>query len=75
MSKSFLQSLKEYYLEVIHPIGRVMSFLMLTFLWLAVFGIYAIITKLLRAIHVMKPAPTGWVDCPPEPPENVHFQF
>ncbi len=74
-SREFFRHLKKYYMEVIEPIGRVMSFIILTFLWLVVFGIYAIITKILRAIGIMKPAPTGWQDSPPEPPENVHYQF
>ena len=73
--KSFLKILKDYYLEIIKPIGLVMSAVVLTILWVVIFGIYAILTKLLRTIGVMKSVPTGWQDCPSEPPENVHYQF
>ncbi|MBU2259985.1 hypothetical protein KKC44_05275 [Patescibacteria group bacterium] len=57
-------------------LGRVMSFIILTILWLVLFGIYAIILKIL-SIHKLwkKPPDTYWVDPLLEVPNGMHHQF
>lgn len=70
-----LSAFRRYYMEVIEPIGRVMSFLILTCLWLVVFGLYALIMKILRLLRITKPPVTGWHPVAQDPPEHMHYQF
>ena len=70
-----LKKVKDGYLAVSHAIGAVMSRILLTVLWIVVFGIYAILIKCLRIIGVMHPERTGWQSVPTETAEHVHYQF
>ena len=56
-------------------LGKVMSFLILTVLWVIGFGIYAIIVKIGMLFAAKKPADTYWVDLPPPEPGNMRRQF
>jgi hypothetical protein len=55
-------------------LGRIMSFIILTILWITAFGIYSIIGKISAA---MKKAPPdrGWLDVPPPLPDDLRRQF
>lgn len=52
-----------------HAFGRMMSWLILTILWLVGFGAYAIVRKC-AGIFRSKPT-TGWHVLPPEPSESI----
>ncbi len=56
-------------------LGKVMSFLILTVLWVVGFGIYAIIIKLGILFAAKKSSSTYWVDLPPPEPGNMRRQF
>ncbi len=56
-------------------LGRIMSWILLTILWITVFGIYAIV---LKAIALFKPKTvpaTYWHPLEPEPAENMKRPF
>jgi len=56
-----------------HGLGMVMSKILLTILWLLVFGPYAIIWK---ALHLFKKKPQSyWVDIDPKEKTDMKYQF
>jgi hypothetical protein len=59
-----------------HVLGRIMSFLILTVLWIVGFGIYGIIGKIIRLFAKKKETPASfWIDVPPLGPEHLKRQF
>ncbi|MBU0766749.1 hypothetical protein KKF55_03120 [Patescibacteria group bacterium] len=57
-------------------LGRVMSFIILTILWIFVFGVYAVILKILSIPKLWKKPPdTYWVDPLSEVPNGMRHQF
>lgn len=72
--RSKLSAFRAYYMEVVRPIGLVMSKVILTALWLVVFGVYAIITMIFKMLGLHREK-TGWQKAEAEPPEHMHYQF
>ena len=59
-----------------HYLGIVMSTIILTILWLVVFGAYAIIMKLWRLPKLFAKAPESfWVDTPKDFENSMRYQF
>lgn len=66
----------EAWMEFAHVLGRIMSFIILTILWLVGFGIYAVILKISNAFSGTKPPPASyWIDVPALSPEHLKRQF
>lgn len=65
-----LQQLYDVWMMFSHALGRVMSFLLLTLLWIIGIGSYALIRK---CIMLVKGEPTGWQ--PAEAESNLEYQF
>lgn len=59
-----------------HGMGIVMSFLILTVLWIIGFGTYAIIIKIITFPRRFRPEPNSyWIECEPSTPESMKHQF
>jgi hypothetical protein len=59
-----------------HVLGIVMSFVILTILWIVGFGIYAIIMRVITLPKRFKPDPDSyWIDCEPTTIESMKHQF
>ncbi len=70
-----LQKAYDLWMLFSKALGRVMSWILLTILWVTVFGIYAIVLKLIKFFKT-EPAPaTYWHPLEPEPAENMRRPF
>ncbi|PIR53740.1 hypothetical protein COU75_04475 [Candidatus Peregrinibacteria bacterium CG10_big_fil_rev_8_21_14_0_10_42_8] len=59
-----------------HVFGTVMSFIILTVLWIIGFGIYAIILKIITLPKRFQKAPdTYWIDTEPTTNDSMKHQF
>lgn len=59
-----------------HVLGIVMSFLILTILWIVGFGIYALVMKIITVPKRFAKEPaTYWVESEPVTLESMHRQF
>ncbi len=57
-------------------LGKIMSKIILTVLWIVGFGIYGIIHRILCLFTKKKAdAATYWIDVPPVKPGDLHRQF
>ena len=64
------------WMEFSRVLGRIMSWMILTILWIAGFGTYAIIRKTAALFVAKSQAPgTSWIDVPPSQPGDLHRQF
>ena len=66
-----LRRLYDAWMAFSHALGRVMSAIILTVLWVIGFGAYAIVLKLLPK----KPAAAGWTPVQPTDGESFRRQF
>lgn len=55
-------------------LGKVMSWIILTILWIVGFGTYAIVMKLVD-IFVTRAPQTGWIHVPVADPDDLHRSF
>jgi hypothetical protein len=59
-----------------HVLGLVMSFLILTILWIVGFGIYSIVLRIITLPKRFSPDPNSyWIDCEPSTAESMKHQF
>lgn len=58
-----------------HALGRVMSTIILSVLWIVGFGLYAMIMKIGHLFRKHTPPQTYWIDCSPERPESFRQSF
>lgn len=58
-----------------HALGRVMSAILLTILWIIGFGLYAVIAKVIRACRREPPRDSYWIDCEPTTAETMRRPF
>jgi hypothetical protein len=56
-------------------IGRVMSFIILTVLWVIGFGAYGIVLKVIGLFKKEEPKRTYWVDLEPMAEDSLVHQF
>ena len=66
----------EAWMEFSKVLGLIMSKIILTILWIIGFGIYGIISRIVRASR--REAPTGksfWIDVEPVKSDDLHHQF
>lgn len=56
-------------------LGRIMSWILLTALWVVGFGIYAIVLKVIVLFRSAKTPVTYWVPLPPEPGDGMIRPF
>jgi hypothetical protein len=57
-----------------HVLGRIMSFILLTVLWIVVFGVYAIILKIIRRCTRTVQIESYWIDVSREA-TDLRYQF
>ncbi len=72
-----LQRLKDVWMAIGHAMGMVMSKILLTVLWLTVFGAYALIGRLIRLIRPgprRGPQSTYWVNAK-QGDDQLRYQF
>ena len=58
-----------------HAIGRVMSFIILTILWIIGFGIYGIVMKIIALFTKEEKKESYWIDLEPMTDESLTQQF
>ena len=56
-------------------LGRVMSWFILSVLWILGFGIYAMAFKTLHLVRPPRKTTTYWVDPPKDFPNSMKYQF
>ncbi len=69
-----LQRLYDAWMRFAHILGRIMSFILLSLLWLFGFGVYGIV---LRVVTYLRPKPTldsYWIDVPPKMADDMRHQ-
>ncbi|OGJ60768.1 hypothetical protein A3C37_02675 [Candidatus Peribacteria bacterium RIFCSPHIGHO2_02_FULL_53_20] len=69
-----LKKVYNLWMRFSHVLGRIMSTILLTILWVVVFGIYAIVLKIM---HIFSKAPskdTYWIDVSKES-TDMRYQF
>lgn len=72
-----MQLLKKLYrswMAFSHVLGRIMSAILLTILWIVVFGLYAIVLKIMRLFSKSSPKDTYWIDVSKDP-TDMQYQF
>ncbi len=69
----WLQAVKDVWMKFSHAIGFVMSKILLTVLWIVVFGIYGIV-HMIGKMFSEAPAPK-WLDMDPEFEDSMRHQF
>jgi hypothetical protein len=58
-----------------HAFGRVMSFIILTILWIVGFGTYGIVMKVMRLFRSEVATDSYWVDLEPMKEDSLVHQF
>lgn len=56
-------------------IGIVMGFIILTIVWVIIFGIYALFVRIARLFRRRTPSASYWVDIPPALPDDAAHAF
>ncbi len=57
-----------------HILGRIMSTILLTIIWIVVFGIYAIVLKVIHLFSRKPPTDTYWIDVSNDS-TDMRYQF
>lgn len=70
-----LKQLYDLWMLFSKALGRVMSWILLTILWVTMFGVYAIVAKVIKLCTKKNSATTYWVDLEPEPAEHMKRPF
>lgn len=70
----FLKKLYRAWMGFSHILGRIMSTILITILWIVVFGIYAIILKVMRLFARKTSNETYWIDISKES-TDMRYQF
>jgi len=70
-----LRWLKEGWMAFSHVLGRIMSWIILTIVWIVLFGLYGIIMKVVLLFRSRRTSNTYWVDPLPEVPDALTHQF
>lgn len=58
-----------------HVLGMIMSWIILTILWIVGFGFYAIIMKLIWIFQPKKSPESYWIDTEPDFENSMRYQF
>jgi hypothetical protein len=70
-----LRILYDAWMKFAHVLGRIMSFILLTILWIVGFGLYAIPMKIISIFKRQPNRDTYWVDVPPKIENDMKHQF
>lgn len=70
-----LQKAYDLWMLFSKALGRVMSWILLTILWVVVFGIYAIVLKIIVIFRKQTRPVTYWHDLAIDPPESMRRPF
>jgi hypothetical protein len=70
----FLKKLYRGWMAFSHVLGRIMSTILLTILWVIVFGAYAIVLKIIRLFSKTPPPNTYWIDVSKDN-TDMQYQF
>ncbi|TSC59231.1 MAG: hypothetical protein Greene041619_67 [Candidatus Peregrinibacteria bacterium Greene0416_19] len=63
------------WMEFSHALGKLMSFIILTILWIVGFGIYAIIMKIVALVRRPQPTASFWIPATVETAETMKRPF
>lgn len=69
-----LQKLYDLWMRFSHVLGRIMSSILLTILWIVVFGLYAIVLKVMRLFSKKISSDTYWIDVSKDS-TDMQYQF
>ncbi|MBM3228109.1 hypothetical protein FJZ27_04625 [Candidatus Peribacteria bacterium] len=69
-----LRRLYDLWMRFSQVLGRIMSTILLTILWIFVFGLYAIILKCMRLVSRQSSKETYWIDVSDHSTE-MRYQF
>jgi len=70
-----LQRLYDLWMRFAHLLGRIVSFLLLSILWLFGFGIYGIALRVAKSIRPEPSRDSYWIDVPPKMADDMRHQF
>jgi cell division protein FtsN len=71
---TILQRLYKLWMAFSHVLGRIMSSILLTVLWVIVIGLYAIVLKTMRLFSKKPEADTYWIDVSKDS-TDMRYQF
>ena len=69
-----LKKLYQGWMAFSHILGRIMSTILLTILWVVVFGIYAIVLKIMKLFSKKPSTDTYWIDVSQDS-TDMRYQF
>lgn len=58
-----------------HILGLIMSWIILTILWIVAFGLYGIVLKIARLFTPHKKYDSYWIDTSPDFSNSMKYQF
>jgi hypothetical protein len=67
-----LQKAYDVWMHFSHILGRIMSTILLTVLWVVVFGLYAVILKCMKLLRRDTASDTYWIDISKESSDMRH---
>lgn len=67
-----LRTAYDLWMRFAHVLGRIMSFILLTILWLTIFALYAVVIKLVHLFRKKSPSETYWIDVSTESSDLRH---
>jgi hypothetical protein len=71
----WLQAIKDVWMKMSHAIGMVMSRILLTVLWVVIFGLYGIVIKIVALFTRIPKKESYWIDVPEEFEGSMKHQF
>ncbi|TSC59480.1 MAG: hypothetical protein Greene041662_456 [Candidatus Peregrinibacteria bacterium Greene0416_62] len=69
-----LKKIYDAWMSFSHILGRIMSTILLTILWIIVFGLYAIVLKIVKLFSKTPSKDTYWIDVSNES-TDMQYQF
>ena len=69
-----LKKAYDLWMRFSHVLGRIMSTILLTILWVVVFGLYAIVLKCITLFKKSSPSESYWIDVSKDS-TDMQYQF
>ena len=70
-----LRPLYDAWMAFSQALGKVMGAILLTIIWIVVFGIYAVVIKIIRLFQKTDPRASTWTPCTPEDASTMRRSF
>jgi len=70
-----IQAVYDAWMKFSHVLGRIMSFILLSILWIVGFGFYGIVMKIVGLFRREHPQDSYWVDVPTKIKNDMKHQF